>query len=209
LREDESLPDLDIPDDAPPGDHLYGIIQRGDNHLLMHAPQAALGAGDAAQMTLTLRLHDAPDRREAEGFRETWRRFLLLSNLYQFLPGFASVTTEYARQFVPQEIGVEIEREIEIEGSVPAEWAEAVEYAPECGELLRACIEAATSPPVVGYELLDNAGRIGGSAELAWEERQVAVFLPDQADDVAAFAGVGWKTYNLEQVDAILRALTA
>ncbi|MCP4514626.1 MAG: hypothetical protein GY824_05270 [Delftia sp.] len=56
---------------------------------------------------------------------------------------------------------------------------------------------------------MDDAGRIGGSAELAWEERQVAVLLPDQADDVAAFAGAGWKTFNLEQVDAILQELTA
>ena len=189
---------------------MYGIIERGDNHLLMHVPQAALQSGDAAQMTLTLRLDDTAENRAADGFKHTWRRYLLLTNLYQFLPGFVPVTTTYVQQFVPSEPEPEVVEEAEAapEAAIPEEWSEAFEYAPDCRELVLTCIEAAAPPPVVGYELPDDAGGVAGAmAELAWEERQIAVFLPDQEDDRAAFTQAGWQTFDLNKIDAILNSL--
>ena len=68
-------------------------------------------------------------------------------------------------------------------------------------------IKAAAPSPVVGYELADDAGGVAGAmTELAWEAHQVAVFLPEQEDDRAAFTQAGWQTFDLDQIDALLES---
>jgi len=39
--------------------------------------------------------------------------------------------------------------------------------------------------------------------------RQIAVFLPEQEDDRAAFTQAGWQTFSLDQIETILKLLTA
>ena len=48
-------------------------------------------------MTLTLCLDDTAENWATAGFKHTWRRLLLLTNLYQFLPGFVPVMTAYVQ----------------------------------------------------------------------------------------------------------------
>ena len=61
----------------------------------------------------------------------------------------------------------------------------------------------------VGFELLDDRACIAATAELAWEGPPVALFLPDQRDDRAAFVQAGWQTFGLEDIDALLAALAS
>jgi len=111
------------------------------------------------------------------------------------LPGFVPVTTESVQQF---------ERpRAEEQKKVPDEWASVFQYAsPECTALLQTCLQADVPPPIVGYELADPAGHIIAQAELAWEERRVAVFLPSQPDDRSKFAEAGWQTFSPAAPDA-------
>ena len=39
--------------------------------------------------------------------------------------------------------------------------------------------------------------------------RQIAVFLPEQEDDRAAFTQAGWQTFSLDQIETILELLMA
>ena len=122
-----------------------------------------------------------------------------------------NVLREYVQAFAPEERAPKPAVEPVVEPPpVPEPWAEVFEYAmPECEPLLRACLEAGVSVPIVGYELLNDLDQIVGMAELAWEERRVAVFLPDQEDDVTAFAQAGWRTFDLDDTDALVEALTS
>jgi len=58
-------------------------------------------------------------------------------------------------------------------------------------ELVRLGIE----PPVVGFELLDEKGRVEAEAELAWPERKLAVVLePDSSE--SHFKKQGWQCFT-------------
>ncbi len=92
LRTQPEMPDLSIPQGTPSGGQVYGIIQHRFTHALIHTPQLELRNSDA--LDITLRLDDTETNRADADFRQYWRQFLLLSNLYQFLPGFVPVTTE-------------------------------------------------------------------------------------------------------------------
>ena len=57
-----------------------------------------------------------------------------------------------------------------------------------------ALAELGLPPPVVGYELLDEKGRIVAEAELAWAALKVAVLLPDTGVE-AKFGATGWTCF--------------
>ncbi|MFQ5421143.1 MAG: hypothetical protein ACE5EY_12370, partial [Anaerolineae bacterium] len=71
--------------------------------------------------------------------------------------------------------------------------------------LLLQCFRAGLPLPEVGYETRDRQRR---QAELAWETLNVAVFLPDYAEDKTAFAHAGWQTFMLEETEQIIAALS-
>ncbi|MFT4928593.1 MAG: DEAD/DEAH box helicase domain-containing protein [Phenylobacterium sp.] len=56
--------------------------------------------------------------------------------------------------------------------------------------------------PEVGYELM-NGDEVVAMAELAWSDRQLAVFPQDAAEDSAVFAASGWQCLS-DPVDAAL-----
>ena len=57
-----------------------------------------------------------------------------------------------------------------------------------------ALAELGLPPPFVGYELLDEKGRIVAEAEMAWVARKVAVLLPDTGAE-AKFKAAGWTCF--------------
>ncbi|MNE47251.1 hypothetical protein D3C80_1416460 [compost metagenome] len=52
--------------------------------------------------------------------------------------------------------------------------------------------------PVVGYELMDQKGRVIAEAELAWPDVRTAVLLPDSGAETAIFAGQGWHSFSAD-----------
>mgnify|MGYP007112119123 CR=1 FL=1 len=57
-----------------------------------------------------------------------------------------------------------------------------------------ALAELAVQAPVVGYELLDDKGRIVAEAEMGWEVQRVAILLPETGAE-AKFAAAGWTCF--------------
>ena len=77
-----------------------------------------------------------------------------------------------------------------------SEAEEALEFCDErCRRLVRACIDHDRPLPVVGYELQDDDGRVCADAELAWEDRRLAVLLPDRPEGAGAFREQGWTVF--------------
>lgn len=204
LRTQLVIPALSIPEDVEVGQQAYGILQSRFNSLLMHTPQASLR--DAAALSLTLRLDDTFKNRSELEFRQDWRQFLVLCNLYQFLPGFVPVTTEAIEQFGGQARTPEL-----VSTGAPAvseQWANVFEFAsPACVDLLNACMASSAPAPAVGYELMGNDGRITAAAELAWEEQQVAVLLSKEEPDWAHFVQSGWKIFLPNDCEQVLTSL--
>lgn len=90
--------------------------------------------------------------------------------------------------------------------SLPAEWRMTIEVAPESESFLLRCHRADIPLPEVGYETRDRR-RL--QAEMAWETLEVAVFLPQQASNKAAFESAGWETFSLDEADDALSFLGA
>ncbi|NMB13367.1 MAG: hypothetical protein GX977_13915, partial [Firmicutes bacterium] len=50
-------------------------------------------------------------------------------------------------------------------------------------------------PSVVGYELVNDHGKVIGEAEMVWEAEKVAWLLPVQIDDQEVFEAHGWTVF--------------
>lgn len=203
-------PRLNILDDAPAGDFLYGIYQRRALQLLVFLPRQALKGQRLDDFSVILRLDDREDARENERFREDWQLFWLFANIFQFLPGFSPVTTEQIREqpASPPFSTTPASSSPVVESSA---WQEAFEFAdPVCRPHLQAVQKAALPPPEVGYELADASNRIIAMAELAWPHQRVALFLPDQPEDAHQFRAQGWRVLTTDDdPPTLVQALTS
>ncbi|MCY1448053.1 hypothetical protein D9M71_647000 [compost metagenome] len=52
--------------------------------------------------------------------------------------------------------------------------------------------------PEVGFELMDEKGRVIAEAELAWPDARTAVLQPDTEVGAALFAGQGWHSFTAD-----------
>jgi DEAD/DEAH box helicase domain-containing protein len=90
-------------------------------------------------------------------------------------------------------------------------WAQVYDLAdPACAPLLDACRARGLPAPQVGHDIVDGRGRVVATAELAWPDDRVAVFLPGQESDLLLAGQAGWRTAILEAngEDAAMRRLT-
>lgn len=75
-------------------------------------------------------------------------------------------------------------------------WQEAMELAgQEVQGWMMALAQAGLPEPDVGFELVNDRGRVLAEAELAWPALQLAVLLPDCQEDAAHFSGLGWQVH--------------
>ncbi len=80
-------------------------------------------------------------------------------------------------------------------GNDDAAWSLAFELSePVCAPLLESCRDAGLSAPEIGQDIVDGRGRVVATAELAWIDRRLAVFLPGQETDLL-LAGPGRLAY--------------
>jgi hypothetical protein len=92
--------------------------------------------------------------------------------------------------------------------AVPPAWRPVFDLAqPDGHTLLRAAAAAGLPVPVVGYALTGESNQVLAEAELAWEERQTAVFLPGQPEDSEIFSRNGWHTFMIEDQETLLAHL--
>jgi len=89
-------------------------------------------------------------------------------------------------------------------------WAQVYELAdPACAPLLDACRARGLPAPEVGHDIVDGRGRVVATAELAWPDDRVAVFLPGQESALLLSGQAGWRTFMVEtsRLEEIIRWL--
>jgi ATP-dependent helicase/nuclease subunit A len=89
-------------------------------------------------------------------------------------------------------------------------WAQVYELAdPACAPLLDACRAYRLPAPEVGYDVPDARGRVVATAELAWPDNRVAVFLPGQESALLLAGQADWRTVMVEtsSVEAVIHWL--
>lgn len=99
-------------------------------------------------------------------------------------------------------------------GTMDLAWIEVAEYAArEVQGWIEALSSLGIAAPVVGFELLDEKGRIVAEAELAWVGQQVAVLVGTDTDaQVEVFMNHGWQCFVATSTDidaGLLAALQA
>jgi len=156
---------------------------------------------------VVLRLFDDLEHRSAPDFEESWRALLRAWNLMQFTSLEVSVTT--SERIV--EAGGEPEAATpQVAEAGPADGAEAdfARAMPEVHELLRGVRAAGLPMPIVGFELMDDRGRIVAEAELAWLQAKVAVVLQGRDADRDVLRTHGWAVLGSDaRVEEVAAAL--
>jgi len=203
-------PSLTLPEDTEQGPFFYGAIQQSGQplHILIYLPNTARTPDEIAeQVQVIIRLDDSEHQRNQANFKLAWRKSLLTANLFQFLTDFNFRSTELIAQYPKPEI-IEVPQPITTEQD--SNWDEVFEFvAPECLDLLNECQKIGVDTPIVGFELLNSSGQIIATAELAWEQKQIALLLPDQEDDLQIFMDNGWQTFLSVQQDELLEIVSS
>jgi DEAD/DEAH box helicase domain-containing protein len=203
LRGSVIFPETSIPANSPSGDHFYNILGKNAIHLLVDVPAQAVQNKNTSEFIITLRLEDQQSDRNQPTFRQDWHQFWSFTNLLQFLPGFSPISAEYIQLSASQP---HIETLPTVSGT--NEWNMVYQYAsPETAAILGACQAAQLPAPEVGYELAGDNGKVVAAAELAWENRKVAIFLPINDSERQLFADHGWFTFIANEVNQILEKL--
>jgi len=129
-------------------------------------------------------------------YAEEWNGFWQFSNVMQYLPGFAAVSTTGIDTGVYHALPITLN----IDGSVPpigtedTAWAEALEQTLDATAKAMAekMIELGMpAPSIVGFELTDESGEVIAEAKMAWEAQKIAFLLPEQPESTA-FEAHGW-----------------
>ena len=143
----------------------------------------------------------APD---AESLHLAWRRWLLLFNTAQFLPGMLMATSSGLDAHDYEQLGALGKESAEAAKPAGLEalggaWQQVLDH---CLEVLAAGLKdlatAGVTPPEVGMELADEKGRVLADAELTWVSEKLAVLRPDQDDLVDTWKAAGWAVELLD-----------
>jgi DEAD/DEAH box helicase domain-containing protein len=154
---------------------------------------AALKAGDLSKLELRIQLFDDFAHHGSAEWKKTWREFLRLGNLLQFLEGFEFVSSlglaDDAYRWISEPAAIVGEHSM----SESAELIDVV--ALEVRDLCRKLLEAGKTLPEAGYELATAEGEIVATAELAWSSCHAALLLEEEADGAALFEAAGWRVF--------------
>ena len=143
----------------------------------------------------------APD---AESLHQAWRRWLLLFNTAQFLPGTLLATSSGLDAHDYEQLGALGKESAETAKPAGLEalggaWQQVLEQCLEAlATGLKALAAAGAAPPEVGMELADEKGKVLADAELTWVGEKLAVLRPDQDDLVDTWKAAGWTVELLD-----------
>lgn len=144
----------------------------------------------------------APD---AESLQLAWRRWLLLFNTEQFLPGVLLASTSGIDAHDYEPLGALGKEAADIATPVGLEalggaWQQALDQTLDALALgLKVLATTGAPPPEVGMELADEKGKVLADAELTWVGEKLAVLRPDQDDLVDTWKAAGWAVELLDE----------
>lgn len=98
-----------------------------------------------------------------------------------------------------------------IGGSMDLAWIEVAELVSvDLQGLVVSLSSAGFEAPIVGFELLDDKGRVVSEAELAWQEHRIAVFLADSATNLTKeFSDRGWRCFVVGDAELEVKLIAA
>jgi DEAD/DEAH box helicase domain-containing protein len=188
LREESVIQGIELPPASEKGTHLAKAIGGKTLTFLANAPAEGADKLKADEFAAILRIEDQQERRQAEGFKNQWRKSLQTVNLLQFLRGLEWVNAEGIESRLAEPV-------LAPAATTPPDdpLADVLIYCdPRCHDLLRASFSRGCAMPEIGFELQDDQGRVCGEAELAWPTKQVAVVLPERTEAARTFRDRGW-----------------
>jgi DEAD/DEAH box helicase domain-containing protein len=148
-----------------------------------------------APAAVTLDESGAPDE---EALHQGWRRWLLVFNTAQFLPGtfMATAAGVDAHDYEPLgalDGGSAASAKPSAHEALSGAWQQVLEHSLEAlADGLKALAGAGATPPEVGMELSDEKGKVLADAELTWVGDKLAVLRRDQEDLVDIWKAAGW-----------------
>lgn len=150
--------------------------------------------------------NDASDRYEAE-----WNGMWRFSNIMQFLNGFICISQKGLDNSVYTQLSISESAEIAEQSinTASGEWDEIRELLAFSGEtaqkLIDYAIEKAMEIPEIGFEVVDNNGRVTGEIEIAWTERKIG-YLSEEYQDIAdQLKDLGWMIVgSVEELESAL-----
>ncbi len=140
---------------------------------------------------------------DSAAYTQEWRAFWHLYNVLQVLPDFHATTPELGRdgyQYESMNDAADDDADIlcpEDLEDLDADWIELL-----CGLKL-------LDKPEAFYEGINEDGDIIGTAEVAWEDKKIAVFRPQDTETAEAFAKLGWTTFVWGKPDELADELKA
>jgi len=147
------------------------------------------------------RLFDDADIAAAtEEFKHAWNGFLRLFNFMQFMPLARFVTTAGLAQSLYEALDSPDQLSDTAADGTNTDLEQLLMLTnPAVHDLIRAAADAECALPEAGYELLGEGNEIIATAELAWPDRQVAIFLDLTGISSEVFRSRGWEAIDLDQ----------
>ena len=157
---------------------------------------------DFGRLRLRVQLHDDHAHKDEATWKRTWREFLRLGNLLQFLPGLEYVCSSgvaegaYELIFETPKVKDSIVRDAATQALLE-------EVVPELRDLCGALLSEGKPMPEGGYEFTDEQGEIVATAELAWPEFKLVVLQPDEEPGRGRFEAQNWVVLTTSEVLAV------
>ncbi|MBF0213301.1 MAG: DEAD/DEAH box helicase [Magnetococcales bacterium] len=175
---------------------------QGSVDLWLAVDPTCINDGKVEGMRLAVRLADGEPEREKQGFESVWNGFIRLYNLFQFLPYGFCTSSEGHEKHAYEQLKIKVAHDQPSIETKPT----GIEWLTETLELLDVVLHELLNDlacggcmePIVGYELADATGEIVGEAELAWEEKQIAVVQNEMTKE--NFTMAGWKVFTVNEV---------
>lgn len=197
-------------DEVMEGNEQYGIVLSPHNHqppliALLSALRDQHDAGKLENTVVVCRLFDDAENNDKAQFKAAWNGFLRAYNVFQFLPNVTFITTaglmDGGYDFLPEARARKVEaKKLEAQAVV----SEMLSLAhPLVRPLILRIVDDALPHPVVGFELLEERGRVVATAELAWPKQKLVLLLPGEYEHSSRFADTGWKVVQIDDEHCI------
>jgi DEAD/DEAH box helicase domain-containing protein len=187
---------------APPAAWYYGVLSTDDVAGFIAVPHADVVDKSLRRLRVWLRLMDDRAAGGGSAWKRAWREFLRVSNVMQFLPELAFMTSTGLQEGL---YGSLLDAEMDDERQ-PSNAALELRLADVLDAGARAIVMAADQAdvplPEAGFEIADDQGEIVAVAELAWPDERVCVLTNAQIEYAGAARAAGWVVWLVDDATA-------
>ena len=187
---------------APPAAWYCGVLSTDYIAGFIAVPHADLVDKSYRRLRVWLRLMDDHAAGGGSPWKSAWREFLRVSNVVQFLPEVAFMTSTGLQEglygsLLDAETGDEQQPSNAALELLLADVLDA-----GARQIVMAADQADVELPEAGFEIADDQGEIVAVAELAWPDARVCVLTKAQLEYAEAARAVGWLIWLVDDAAA-------